>query len=108
MNELREIALDLIDRNPDQPRTVFDEVTLAELAESIKMRFLWEGNKRHNPPRPAVKPGDRAAVFCRRNRAQRILACLADFLRFKSLSHRRQRPAGGNGEIGENHEISNE
>ena len=36
MNELREIALDLIDRNPDQPRTVFDEVTLAELAESIK------------------------------------------------------------------------
>lgn len=36
MNELREIAVGLIDRNPDQPRTVFDEVTLAELAESIK------------------------------------------------------------------------
>lgn len=36
MSELREIAVDLIDRNPDQPRTMFDEVTLAELAESIK------------------------------------------------------------------------
>ncbi len=36
MSELREIALDLIDRNPDQPRTMFNEVTLAELAESIK------------------------------------------------------------------------
>ena len=36
MNELREIAVELIDRNPDQPRTVFDEVTLAELAESIR------------------------------------------------------------------------
>lgn len=36
MNELREIPLSLIDRNPDQPRTVFDEATLAELAESIR------------------------------------------------------------------------
>jgi len=36
VSELREIAVDLIDRNPDQPRTMFDEVTLAELAESIK------------------------------------------------------------------------
>lgn len=35
--ELREIAVDLIDRNPDQPRTVFDPTALAELAESIRV-----------------------------------------------------------------------
>lgn len=36
INELREIPVELIDRNPDQPRTVFDDVTLAELADSIR------------------------------------------------------------------------
>lgn len=35
-NELREIPVELIDRNPDQPRTVFDPSALAELADSIR------------------------------------------------------------------------
>jgi ParB family transcriptional regulator, chromosome partitioning protein len=33
---VREIAIELIDRNPYQTRTRFDEVSMAELAESIK------------------------------------------------------------------------
>jgi ParB family transcriptional regulator, chromosome partitioning protein len=33
---VREIAVELIDRNPYQTRTRFDEIALAELAESIK------------------------------------------------------------------------
>jgi ParB family transcriptional regulator, chromosome partitioning protein len=33
---VREIAIELIDRNPYQTRTRFDEIALAELAESIK------------------------------------------------------------------------
>lgn len=35
-NRLLEIPLDRIDRDPAQPRTTFDETTLAELAESIR------------------------------------------------------------------------
>lgn len=37
VNEPKEIEIGLIDRNPDQPRTVFDEVALQELASSIKV-----------------------------------------------------------------------
>ena len=33
---VREIAIELIDRNPYQTRTRFDEIAMAELAESIK------------------------------------------------------------------------
>jgi len=33
---VREIAIELIDRNPYQTRLRFDEIALAELAESIK------------------------------------------------------------------------
>ena len=36
VNEPKEIEIGLIDRNPDQPRTVFDEDALNELANSIK------------------------------------------------------------------------
>ena len=36
MTQLLEIPVDLIDRDPAQPRTRFDEVALAELAESIR------------------------------------------------------------------------
>lgn len=36
MNQLQDLSVELIDRNPDQPRSTFDPVTLAELAESIK------------------------------------------------------------------------
>lgn len=35
-SSINEIALDLIEANPNQPRTKFDEEALAELAESIK------------------------------------------------------------------------
>ena len=37
VNEPKEIEIGLIDRNPDQPRTIFDEVALQELASSIKV-----------------------------------------------------------------------
>ena len=36
VNEPKEIEIGLIDRNPEQPRTVFDEDALNELANSIK------------------------------------------------------------------------
>lgn len=36
VTEYREIPIELIDRNPDNPRTAFDEVALAELADSIR------------------------------------------------------------------------
>ncbi len=38
--ELREIDIDLIDSNPEQPRTVFSEVKLEELAQSIRENGL--------------------------------------------------------------------
>lgn len=37
VNEPKEIEIGLIDRNPDQPRTIFDEDALNELANSIKV-----------------------------------------------------------------------
>ncbi len=40
--ELRELQLDLIVANPDQPRTVFDEQALAALAESLKERGVLQ------------------------------------------------------------------
>ena len=36
VNEPKEIEIGLIDRNPDQPRKIFDDEALAELANSIK------------------------------------------------------------------------
>ena len=36
VNEPKEIEIGLIDRNPDQPRKIFDDEALAELASSIK------------------------------------------------------------------------
>jgi ParB family transcriptional regulator, chromosome partitioning protein len=40
--ELREIPLELIVPNPNQPRTVFDEASLVALAESIKVRGVLQ------------------------------------------------------------------
>lgn len=37
VNEPKEIDIGLIDRNPDQPRKIFDEEALSELADSIKI-----------------------------------------------------------------------
>src|SRR3954451_1265787 len=39
---LREIPVDLIAANPDQPRRHFDEATLAALAESIRQRGILQ------------------------------------------------------------------
>ena len=36
VNEPKEVEIGLIDRNPDQPRKIFDEEALAELSTSIK------------------------------------------------------------------------
>lgn len=40
VNEPKEIDIGLIDRNPDQPRKIFDEDALKELAESIKVHGI--------------------------------------------------------------------
>ena len=40
--ELRELQLDLIVANPDQPRTVFDEQALVALADSLKERGVLQ------------------------------------------------------------------
>jgi ParB family chromosome partitioning protein len=40
--ELRELPLELIVPNPNQPRTVFDEESLVSLAESIKVRGVLQ------------------------------------------------------------------
>jgi ParB family transcriptional regulator, chromosome partitioning protein len=40
--ELRELPIDLIDANPNQPRRVFDEASLLALAESIKARGVLQ------------------------------------------------------------------
>ena len=37
VNEPKEIDIGLIDRNPEQPRKIFDEEALKELADSIKI-----------------------------------------------------------------------
>ena len=37
VNEPKEVEIGLIDRNPEQPRKIFDEEALAELANSIKV-----------------------------------------------------------------------
>src|SRR5215217_7439215 len=39
---LREIPVDLIDPNPRQPRSSFDETKMAELADSIRARGLLQ------------------------------------------------------------------
>ena len=40
MTNVREVPLDLLEVNPNQPRKYFDEVALAELAESIKIHGI--------------------------------------------------------------------
>ncbi len=40
--ELREVPLELIVPNPNQPRTMFDEASLLALAESIKLRGVLQ------------------------------------------------------------------
>jgi ParB family chromosome partitioning protein len=40
--ELRQLPLELITPNPDQPRRAFDQETLLELAESIKLRGVLQ------------------------------------------------------------------
>jgi ParB family transcriptional regulator, chromosome partitioning protein len=40
--ELRELPVELISPNPDQPRTSFDEQSLLELAESIRIRGVLQ------------------------------------------------------------------
>src|ERR1700731_438198 len=40
--ELRELPIDLIGPNPNQPRRAFDEAALLALAESIKLRGVLQ------------------------------------------------------------------
>lgn len=62
-----EIAIDLIDRNPYQPRTVFNEDELTELANSIKQQGLIQ-------PIVLRKVGDRYQIISgeRRTRASKL------------------------------------
>ena len=62
-----EIAIDLIDRNPYQPRTTFNEDELSELANSIKQQGLIQ-------PIVLRKVGDRYQIISgeRRTRASKL------------------------------------
>ena len=62
-----EIEIDLIDRNPYQPRTVFNEEELTELANSIKQQGLIQ-------PIVLRKVGDRYQIISgeRRTRASKL------------------------------------
>ena len=67
VNEPKEIEIGLIDRNPDQPRKIFDEDALNELAESIKVHGVIQ-------PIIVKQVGDRFFIIAgeRRWRASRI------------------------------------
>lgn len=67
VNEPKEIEIGLIDRNPDQPRKIFDEDALKELAESIKVHGVIQ-------PIIVKQVGDRFVIIAgeRRWRASRL------------------------------------
>lgn len=67
VNEPKEIDIGLIDRNPDQPRKIFDEDALRELAESIKVHGVIQ-------PIIVKQIGDRYVIIAgeRRWRASRL------------------------------------
>lgn len=66
---IRNIAIDLIDANPDQPRKTFEEGPLRELADSIEAEGLIQ-------PITVVARGERYMIVAgeRRFRAHKILA----------------------------------
>jgi len=67
VNEPKEIEIGLIDRNPEQPRKIFDEDALKELAESIKSHGVIQ-------PIIVKQVGDRYFIIAgeRRWRASRM------------------------------------
>ena len=67
VNEPKEIDIGLIDRNPEQPRKIFDEDALRELAESIKVHGVIQ-------PIIVKQIGDRYVIIAgeRRWRASRL------------------------------------
>ena len=67
VNEPKEIDIGLIDRNPEQPRKIFDDEALAELAESIKNYGVIQ-------PIIVKQKGDRYEIIAgeRRWRASRL------------------------------------
>ncbi len=67
VNEPKEVDIGLIDRNPEQPRKIFDEDALRELAESIKVHGVIQ-------PIIVKQVGDRYFIIAgeRRWRASRI------------------------------------
>ena len=67
VNEPKEVEIGLIDRNPDQPRKIFDDEALAELAESIKNYGVIQ-------PIIVKQVGDRYVIIAgeRRWRASRL------------------------------------
>ena len=72
--ELFEVDIDLIDPNPEQPRTVFPEVKLAELAQSIKENGLVQPIllRRKNGGRFQIIAGERRWRASQRAGLQRI------------------------------------
>lgn len=67
VNEPKEVDIGLIDRNPEQPRKIFDEDALNELAESIKVHGVIQ-------PIIVKQVGDRYFIIAgeRRWRASRL------------------------------------
>lgn len=78
--ELRDIDIDLIDSNPDQPRTVFADEKLEELAQSIRENGLVQPIllRRKDNGRYQIVAGERRWRASQRAGSQRISAVIRD------------------------------
>lgn len=78
--ELREVDIDLIDPNPDQPRTVFSEERLEELTQSIRENGLVQPIllRRKGDGRFQLVAGERRWRAAQRVGMQRVSAIIRD------------------------------
>ncbi len=78
--ELRDIDIDLIDSNPDQPRTVFADEKIEELAQSIRENGLVQPIllRRKDNGRYQIVAGERRWRASQRAGLQRISAVIRD------------------------------
>ena len=78
--ELRDIDIDLIDANPDQPRTVFADEKIEELAQSIRKNGLVQPIllRRKDNGRYQIVAGERRWRASQRAGSQRIAAVIRE------------------------------
>lgn len=80
IDELREVDIDLIDPNPDQPRTVFTEEKLEELSQSIRENGLVQPIllRRRGNGRYQIIAGERRWRATQRLGVQKVNAVIRD------------------------------